>query len=119
MTLLRSFKNAVRGIVSVFREERSFQIQLVAGAVVVLLMIILPLKFYEYIVLTLIIAMVLILEIMNTIVERFVDMVKPRLHSYVGTIKDMMAGAVLLMSLAATIIGIIIFFPHLWGFVIQ
>lgn len=119
MKIIRSFLYALRGLALVWREERSFQVQTAAAVVVIAVMIILPLRTWEYIILTMLIAMVLILEILNTIVERFVDMVKPRLNSYVGVIKDMMAGAVLVMSIAATIIGGIIFFPHLWQFVIQ
>ncbi len=113
MSILKSFHVAIRGIILVWREERSFQIQTAVAALVIFLMLIAPLKSWERIILLLIIALVLILEILNTIVERFVDMVKPRLNSYVGVIKDMMAGAVLVMSFVAAIIGLIIFIPHL------
>ena len=119
MSIFRSFFCALRGLVQVWREERNFKIHMFAALAVVVLMLILPLKAWEYIVLTLTIALVLILEISNTITERFVDMVKPRLHGYVGAIKDMMAGAVLIMSIAAAVVGVIIFFPHLAPFVIQ
>jgi diacylglycerol kinase len=40
-------------------------------------------------------------------------MLKPRIHSYVAVIKDLMAATVLIASLAAIIIGGIIFFPYL------
>lgn len=113
MSWFKSLKVAVRGITLVWREERSFQIQTVAAAGVIVLMLVLNLKPWEDIVLLLTIALVLILEILNTVAERFVDMVKPRLSSYVGVIKDMMAGAVLVMSIMAAIIGAIIFVPHL------
>ncbi|MCX6780736.1 MAG: diacylglycerol kinase family protein [Candidatus Magasanikbacteria bacterium] len=115
----KSFVFAARGIKTVWKEERSFRVQVLGAIAVCFLMATFSLKPWEYIVLTLTIAGVLILEIVNTVVERFVDMVKPRLHSYVGSIKDMMAGAVLLMSFAATIIGAIIFIPHIIAFVIQ
>ncbi|OGH61696.1 MAG: hypothetical protein A2848_00530 [Candidatus Magasanikbacteria bacterium RIFCSPHIGHO2_01_FULL_50_8] len=115
----KSFLFALRGLQTVWLEERSFQVQSVAAVCVIGLMFVIDLKPWEYVIVTLVLIMVLVLEILNTIVERFVDMVKPRLHSYVGTIKDMMAGAVLLMSLAAVAVGVIIFFPHFWAFVIQ
>lgn len=115
----KSFYFALRGIATVWREERSFQVQSVAAVAAIVLMVLFNLKPWEYIIVTLAIVLVLVLEILNTIVERFVDMVKPRLHSYVGAIKDMMAGAVLLMSLAAVAIGIAVFFPHIANLVIQ
>ncbi len=118
-TFLKSFVFAARGIATVWREERSFQVQVFGALAVIILMIGFHLKPWEYVIVTLMIAMVLILEILNTIVERFVDMVKPRMHSYVGAIKDMMAGAVLIMSVTAAVIGVIIFFPHVVVFVIQ
>lgn len=116
---LKSFVFAARGIATVWREERSFQVQTAGALVVILFMFLFALKPWEYIIISMLIAMVLILEILNTIVERFVDMVKPRMHSYVGAIKDMMAGAVLIMSLTAAVVGMIIFFPHIIALVIQ
>lgn len=118
-SFFRSFVFAARGIVTVWREERSFQVQVVGAGAVVALMFLFALKPWEYIIISMLIAMVLVLEILNTVAERFVDMVKPRMHSYVGAIKDMMAGAVLIMSITAAIVGAIIFFPHFASIVIQ
>lgn len=118
-SFFRSFVFAARGIITVWREERSFQVQVVGAGAVVVLMFLFALKPWEYIIISMLIAMVLVLEILNTVAERFVDMVKPRMHSYVGAIKDMMAGAVLIMSITAAIVGVIIFFPHFASIVIQ
>jgi diacylglycerol kinase len=65
------------------------------------------------VILILLIALVLTLEILNTIIEHMVDIVQPRLHESVRTIKDMMAGAVLVSSLGSVIIGLIIILPYL------
>lgn len=119
MTFFKSFRAAGAGIMLAFREERSFRIQVGAAIIVLGLMAWLPLKPWEYIILTLCIGLVLVLELLNTIFERFADMVKPRLHSYVEVIKDLMAGAVLIMSVAAAAVGAIIFVPHLWALVVQ
>ena len=45
----------------------------------------------EKVVVLLLIIMILVLEILNTVVEHLVDMLKPRLHTYAQTIKDLMA----------------------------
>jgi len=118
-SFFRSFVYAARGIETVWREERSFQVQVIGALCVTILMFLFELKSWEYVTIAILMAMVLVLEILNTVVERFVDMVKPRMHSYVGAIKDMMAGAVLIMSVTAAIVGAIIFFPHIAVIVIQ
>ncbi len=112
-SFFRSFVFALRGILMVWHEERSFQVQVIGAIAVTVLMFLFQLKPWEYIIISILMALVLVLEIMNTVAERFVDMVKPRMHSYVGAIKDMMAGAVLIMSITAAIVGGIIFFPHI------
>jgi diacylglycerol kinase len=56
----------------------------------------------------------LILELVNTIVERFVGLLEPRVHTYVAIIKDLMAAAVLIVSITAVIISCLVFFPAFW-----
>jgi diacylglycerol kinase len=45
--------------------------------------------------------------------ERLTDLAKPRLHAYAGEIKDLMAGGVLVASIAAVILALIVLGPHL------
>lgn len=75
-------------------------------------MALIPLSTLERVILLLAIASVLVLELLNSMIERLVDLVKPRLHGYVRDIKDLMAAAVLVASLFALAVGSIIFFPH-------
>ena len=67
----------------------------------------------QAIALLLLIILVLTLELINSILERFVDVFKPRIHPMVEEIKDLMAGAVLIASLGALIVGLLIFLPYL------
>ena len=57
-------------------------------------------------------ALVLVLELANSALERVVDAIKPRMHPYVADIKNIAAGAVFSASLAAVAIAVIIFLPH-------
>lgn len=114
-SLFRSFAHALRGLRYAFHRERSFRVQLLAGIVVLFLMGVLPLTGWERVILLAIIMFVLVLELLNTSIEHMVDLVKPRLNEYVGEVKDLMAGAVLLASVFAVIIGAVIFWPHLAG----
>ena len=95
-----------------FKQEQNFRIQVVIAGVVILLMIALHVSAMEAIALIFVIVAVLVLEILNTVVERFVDLLKPRLHPHSEIIKDMMAAAVLLTSFGAMLVGILIFYPY-------
>jgi len=54
-----------------------------------------------------------VLELLNSAVERLVDLFKPRIHEYAEEVKDIMAGAVLMGSIGAAVVGVIVFWPHL------
>lgn len=109
----KSFEYAFRGLLIVFKEEQSFRVQIFAAFIVFGLAIFFHVSVWEAITLIIIVSSVLVLEILNSILERLVDALKPRIHPYVKVIKDMMAAAVLLASMAALIIGISIFVRHL------
>jgi diacylglycerol kinase len=111
--LKRSFGYAGRGLSRAFREEMSFRVQLAVALVVLILMFIFPLRVTEKLFLVMGIVSVLVLELINSILERLVDVYKPRLDPYVQDIKDMMAAAVLVASLGSLIVGLVIFVPYL------
>lgn len=111
--LAKSFRYAARGIARVVREEQNFRVEMAIALVVVGLMFIFDLKAAERAIITLAIILVLVLELMNSIFERVVDLLKPRIHHYVEDIKDIMAGAVLVASVGSVLIGLLIFWPHL------
>ena len=110
--LQRSFKYAMHGFVYVFKNEQNFQIQLSIGFLVVLAVIFFKVQIWQAIILLMLITLVLVLELINTIFERIIDILKPRIHSYVEIIKDIMAAAVLIASFGSTIIALLIFMPY-------
>ncbi|TAN33484.1 diacylglycerol kinase [Patescibacteria group bacterium] len=110
--LTKSIAAAGRGLKFVFRSQYNFRAQTAAGVIVFALSIIFPLARWERILILLLILMVLVMEILNTALEYFNDLLKPRLHHYVRDIKDATAGAVLLTALFAAVIGLMIFIPH-------
>ena len=75
-------------------------------------MIYFQVSLWQAIILILVIASVLVLELINTIFEKMVDILRPRIHYYAEVIKDVMAAAVLVTSIAAVIVGILIFAPY-------
>lgn len=110
--MIRSFGYAVKGLYLIFKEEQSFRVQIAAAAVVVVIMFVLPVKNWEKVALILVISWVLVLELINSILERIVDILKPRVHLGVESVKDIMAAAVFIASFTALIIGLIIFIPY-------
>lgn len=117
MTAIRDFlesvRHALRGIDVTFRTERSFRIQIGAALLVGISLFIFPFARWEQILLVLATASVLVLELLNSAMERLVDVLKPRIHSYVRDIKDVMAAAVFLASFAAAILAVWLYSPHL------
>ncbi|OGH69261.1 MAG: hypothetical protein A2754_00185 [Candidatus Magasanikbacteria bacterium RIFCSPHIGHO2_01_FULL_47_8] len=113
--LHQSFIDAWHGLKYVFNTEQNFRIQVIASLFALGASIYFPLHAWEVVLIILLIVMVLTMELLNTALEKFSDLLKPRLHHYVGVIKDIMAGAVLLTSLAALLVGLIIFLPHFIG----
>ncbi len=115
-TLYRSMRHALRGIGDVFRAEHNFRVQIIVAIVVIFASFFFRIAVWESIVVVLLVAGVLVLEIVNTIVERLADAVQPRLSHMVREVKDMMAGTVLLAALTSVVVGILIFLPYLLEF---
>lgn len=109
----KSFKFALKGIRILWNNEPNFRWHLLAAFIVILLMLFLGVARVDVIIIIMMITFVLTLEIANTVLERLVDMLKPRLHTYAESIKDLMAALVLIGSIAAILIGIVVFYPYI------
>ena len=108
----KSLKCAIRGFYSVYKTEQNFRFQLMIALIVIILMFVLNVTRKESVILILMVSFVLAMELINSVFEKFTDMLKPRIHVYAELVKDIMSGAVLLSSVVALIIGLIIFIPY-------
>lgn len=111
--LMQSFVYAKKGLIYTLKNEQNFRIQIIIGCLVIIAMLVLHVEVWQSIVLLLLITLVLVLELINTIFEKIVDILKPRIHFYVEIIKDIMAAAVLIASVGAVLIAGLIFIPYL------
>lgn len=111
--LLKSFKYAFRGLKKVFSEEQNLRIEGISAIIIITLAFVFKIKTSEWCLIFLVIFLVILMEILNSAVERVADILKPRIHNYVKEIKDIMAGGVLMSSVLAIIIGLIIFIPYI------
>ncbi len=107
------FKAALVGLARTIKSEINFQVELAIAFLVIIVGLILSLSFMEWAVITLTIMVVLGFELLNTAFEHLGDLQKPRLDNVVKLAKDISAGAVLIVSLGALIVGLLIFVPHL------
>lgn len=108
----KSFHCAFRGLKYALSVEKNFQIEVIIAAFIIALILIFKIKNWEAVILFSMIMWVLVVELCNTVVERVVDILKPRVHPYIRLIKDMMASVVLISAVFAAVIGVIIFYPY-------
>lgn len=109
----KSFIYASRGIKTVWQEEQNFRFHIVMAVLILLAAVILKMERIDFIILFLVIGSVLILELVNTIFERLIDILKPRIHEYSKVIKNISSGVVFLAAILSVIIGFIIFYPYI------
>lgn len=109
----KSFRHAMHGLAHAFTSENNFRIHTIIGLAILLLLFILHVPRRESALIVLVVASVIILELVNTIVERFADMLEPRVHPYVHIIKDLMAAVVVIAAISAVIVGWLVFWPYM------
>jgi diacylglycerol kinase len=112
--LINSFRYAFEGLSTVSRTEQNFRVHLFVAALVVVAGIYFHLRVWEWVVIIMFILLVFLLEMLNTVFERLVDMLKPRVHLYVRDIKNITSSMVLITAVSAVIIGILIFGQYLF-----
>ncbi len=108
---IQSFFYAFRGLRFVYRQEKNFRIECIFSILVLLSFLVFDFTRIEMIVLILLCGAVLILEIVNTVGEHFLDLMKPRLSYQVKVVKDILAGMVLICVVLSVIVGCIIYIP--------
>jgi diacylglycerol kinase len=106
-----SIKAAIRGIIFTFQNERNFRIEIYITVLVFLALYVLHATLMQTAIIVTMTFLVLMMELMNTAIERVVDILKPRKHPYAKIIKDVSAAMVLVLSIGASIVGAIIFTP--------
>jgi len=114
--IIKSFKCAFRGI-GYALQEQTMKIMCLVALTVIILTTYLGVSFFEKIIIFLTITLVLSLELINSQVEKTLDIMEPNFSEKVRKIKDISAGAVLVASIGAAIIGFIIFLPYFGSFI--
>ncbi len=111
---VKSVGFAIRGAILLIRTEASIKIQICLGLIMTAAGFYFEISPNEWMIQLFAIALVLGIEGMNTAVEKLSDYVQPEFDKKIGLIKDISAGAVMLVSIIASIIGCIIYFPKIF-----
>lgn len=112
---LSSFEFAITGIKTVFKEERNMKKHTLAGVLAIAAGFAFRLPLYEWLWLLLSVFLVIVMETWNTVIENLVDLTTDyHFHPLAKIAKDMAAGAVLMTSIFAGIVGLILFVPRIF-----
>ena len=115
MGLARSFSYAFKGLGYLLRTQRNFRIEIVVAALAVGGGVVSRLEPWEWVALVLTIALVLILEAVNTAIESAVTLASPSFDQLARSAKDVSAAAVLVAAIASVAVGVILFAPRILG----
>jgi diacylglycerol kinase len=108
----KSFRHAFRGFGHALESEHNFRIHLVAALAVIGAIIFFKFSPLESALLIGVTVLVLSLELMNTALEKTLDMLEPNHHPLVGKIKDMAAASVLVAALGALVVAVFVVSNH-------
>lgn len=108
-----SFRNAFQGIKNAFATEYHMVIHSYFAIAVIISAVLFQISYVEWLICLLLIGAVFALELINTAIEAIVNMITTDYNFYAKVAKDTSAGAVLVMSIASAVIGLIIFVPKL------
>lgn len=104
-----SVRDCLHGLEYTLINEDNFKREIVIGILALILSFILKINKIEFIIIVITISLVLFAEIINTCVEKTVDLITKDYNKEAGQIKDIAASGVLLMSFTSVIVGLLVF----------
>ncbi len=108
-SFIEGFNFAVDGIISAFKYEFNMRVHLLCAIFALLLSLFFDLSRLEMMALAFTITLVFITELINTAIEKTVDLLSPDYHQAAGMAKDIAAGAVLVASVNALFVAYLLF----------
>jgi diacylglycerol kinase len=113
----QSFTHASRGIWIFFKTTQNAWIHIAVFVCVILLGLFLNISRIDWIVLFIVSGLVFVTESINTAIEIDIDLTSPTYHPYARDTKDVAAGAVLIASIVAIVVGILVFWSYVANFI--
>lgn len=110
---LKSYRHAIRGIRVALRSEINMTLHLIATIAVIVVNYILEVNLTDWVITLMLTGVVWAAEIFNTAVEKLADRVSTAPDGQIRDVKDLAAGAVLVICIVAVISAVIIYYPYL------
>lgn len=108
----RSFNHAVNGVIFLLVSKQNARVHAIITIAVGILAYIFHVSRLEAAILFIAVILVFAIEIINTAVEKTIDLLHPENHETIRGVKDAMAGAVLISAIIAFVSALLIFMPH-------
>ncbi|WIV10696.1 diacylglycerol kinase [Proteiniborus sp. MB09-C3] len=111
--LIDSFNYAVSGIIYTLKTQRNMRIHYAAAILVLFLSLFLNFTRIELLLLFFTISLVIIAEMINTAIEKTIDMYTKDYHPLAEIAKNVAAGSVLIAAINAIIVAYLLFFDRI------
>jgi diacylglycerol kinase len=112
--LKHSFFHASRGIVEAWNTQQNFRIHIYIAMCIIGFGVVFSLSLFEWILVIASIILVVVMELLNTSIEYFADLIKEEYNLKVRMIKDISAAAVLISVILSIFVGLAVFIPKIW-----
>lgn len=110
---IKSFKYAFEGINYALNNDQNLVIHFIAALLVIICSVLLRVTPFEMGVLGLTILLVIASEMINSAIEKMVDLITKEHRQEAKIAKDVSSGMVLLISIGSVVIGLLIFIPYI------
>ena len=112
-SIIDSFNHAVTGIIMAMKTEKNLRFQYIAAIIVIIFSLFLDFTRLEFLILLFAISLVVVAEMVNTAIEKTIDLITKEYHPFAKIAKDIAAGAVLIAALNSLVVGYLLFFDRL------
>lgn len=110
---IESFNNAINGIIHSIKNEVHMKIHIFFAIIILILSLLIDISKYEIMLIIVMITLVIFSELINTSIEKIVDITSPKYSEIARIAKDVAAGAVLVNTMGAIGVGYLIFYDRL------
>lgn len=117
--LINKCKYSLQGIKYCLANESSFVLAAIGSCFIIVLGILCDISFVEWVISFGSLALIIIVELLNTAIEATVDMVTLEYNEYAKIAKDCGSAAAGIMSILAVIVNLVIFIPHIIKLIIR
>lgn len=111
---ITSYRYAFNGIWLAFRYERNMLFHLLAALAVLAVNYLLNVSRADWVITLILIGVVWMSEVFNTAIEKLADHITRERDPMIAQVKDLAAGAVLIVCLIAVVCAFIIYYPYLF-----